>query len=55
MQINYKKNKKMQKYLLNSKKSCTFAAVFARYMCARHVNIFINRLCWAVDLPLNGT
>lgn len=33
MQINYKKNKKMQKYLLNSKKSCTFAAVL-RVICA---------------------
>ena len=36
------------------KKKLYLCSRFARYMCARHVNIFINRLCWAVDLPLIG-
>lgn len=52
--------KKLQKKQKNAeifgqfKKKLYLCSRFARCMCARHVNIFINRLCWAVDLPLNG-
>ena len=54
MQINYKKKQKNAEIFGQFKKKLYLCSRFARYMCARHVNIFINRLCWAVDLPLNG-
>ena len=44
----------MQKNLVNSKKSCTFAAVLRVIRAHNTENTFINRLCWAVDLPLIG-
>ena len=40
--------------MVNSKKSCTFAAVLRVIRAHNTENIFINRLCWAVDEPLIG-